>query len=249
MNHRKYQIIVCGFVATLALHASHAQELDKTKLVGDVGMAMYKTPAITRTHENNNVVLPYVYADYGDAYARVDTFGYKIAPLGVGHFEVATRLSFEGYQSDIAGIDRRSRPKPLGVGTFQETPYGAFILYAFRDATSGGRLIDATYAAEFVIGDWHFYPQLGVEQRDQKYVEKLYGVDRVEAQRSGLPIYTSSHSISPNAAIAVEYPLIDQLKFSLQLRRRWLDKAIYESPLVNTKQQTSGFIAISKTFE
>jgi len=226
-----------------------AQAQDGLKLIGDVGVANYRTPAITRSDQKNNVVLPYVYADYGDWYARVDTFGYKIAPMGAGHLEIATRISFEDYQPANVGIERRARPKPLGVGTLQETPYGAFFLYAFRDTTSGGMLLDATYAAEFTIGNWHFYPQLGLEQRDRKYVGKLYGVDAAEAQRSGLAAYSPKSSTSPNIAMAAEYSFADHLKLTVQLRKRFLDKAIQDSPLVNAKQQTSGFVAVTKTFE
>jgi MipA family protein len=236
------------FVAGVSITA-FAETPDGLKLIGDVGVANYRTPAITRSNQKNNMVLPYVYADYGNWYARVDTFGYKIAPIGAGHLEIATRISFEDFQPTNAGVDRRSKPKLLGIGTFQETPYGAFFLYAFRDTTSGGMLLDATYAAEFVFADWHFYPQFGVEQRDQKYVEKLYGVDAIEAQRSGLAAYSPKSSTSPNIAMAAEYPFADHLKLSVQLRKRYLDKAIQDSPLVNAKQQTSGFVAVTKTFE
>jgi outer membrane protein len=236
------------FLAGVSITAS-AETQDGLKLIGDVGVANYRTPAITRSDQKNNVVLPYVYADYGHWYARVDTFGYKIAPMSAGHLEFATRISFEDFQPANAGVDRRSRPKPLGIGTFQETTYGAFFLYAFRDAASGGMLLDATYAAEFVFADWHFYPQLGVERRDQKYVGKLYGVDAAEAQRSGLAAYSPKSSTSPNAAIAAEYPFADHLKLTVQVRKRWLDKAIQDSPLVNAKQQISSFVAVTKTFE
>ena len=236
------------FLAGVSI-AALAETPDGLKLMGDVGVANYRTPAITRSNQKNNVVLPYVYADYGNWYARVDTFGYKIAPMGAAHLEVATRISFEDFQPTNAGVDRRSRPKPLGIGTFQETPYGAFFLYAFRDTASGGMLLDATYAAEFVFADWHFYPQFGVEQRDQKYVGKLYGVDSIEAQRSGLTAYSPKSSTSPNIAMAAEYPFADHLKLTVQVRKRYLDKAIQDSPLVNAKQQTSGFVAVTKTFE
>lgn len=235
--------------AWVLLGVSQAFAQASPALIGDVGGALYQTPAITKSTAQSNVVLPYVYADYGQLYARVDTFGYKVMPMGAGHLEVVTRLSFEGYTPEISGVNPRSRPKPYGVGTFQETPYGAFIVYAFRDAHSGGRLLDASYAAEFTVGDWHVYPQIGVERRDQKYVDSLYGVSAIEAQHSGLSSYVASASNSPNAAVALEYPMAERLKLTFQLRKRWLDKSMTESPLVNVKQQTSGFIALSRTFQ
>jgi MipA family protein len=218
-------------------------------LVGDVGMAVYRTPQIAASTEKPTTVLPYVYADYGALYARVDTFGYKLTPMGAGHLELVTRLSFEGYQPTNSAIGKRERPKPIGVGTFQETPYGGFFAYAFHDASSGGSLLDASYAAELQFGGLHVYPQLGFERRDRKYVEALYGVSAAESARSGLTAYAANNSITPNAAVALEYPLFDSLKLTFQVRKKWLDKSINDSPLVNSKQQTSSFLAISQTFK
>lgn len=233
----------CGLIA-----ATHAWAQNDLRLIGDVGVASYITPAITRTNDDSQVVLPYVYADYGALYARVDTFGYKLAPMGAGHFEFATRLSFEGYRSEIAGINQRARPKLFGIGTFQETSYGAFIFYAFHDAASNGSLLDASYAAELALGSFQLYPQIGIERRDHKYVQALYGVNATEAQHSSLAAYTPHRSITPNAALAIEYPLINQLKLTFQVRKRWLDHSIEGSPLVDVKQQTSRFLALTQTF-
>jgi MipA family protein len=219
------------------------------RLDGDVGLALYRTPPITRTADSSNIVLPYLYADYGALYARVDTFGYKIAPMGMGHLEIAARLSFEGYQPINAALDKRAAPRPIGLGTFQETPYGAFFLYALRDTTSGGNLLDLSYAAELDLGVVHVYPQAGVERRSAKYVQHLYGIDAVEATRSGLTPYSPGSSVTPNAAIAVEYRFEKNLKLTYQVRKRWLDKSISDSPLVDVKTQTTSFLALTRTFD
>lgn len=36
---------------------------------------------------------------------------------------------------------------------------------------------------------------------------------------------------------------------NVQLRRRWLDAAITQSPLVSTKLQGSGFLALTRSFK
>jgi outer membrane protein len=236
----------CVFILGTALPLA-AQIMPK--LVGDVGMAGYNTSPIARTEDKSSTLLPYVYAEMGNFYARVDTFGYKLAPVGAGHLELSARVSFEGYQSAIASIGRRARPKPIGLGTFQVTPVGAFILYGFHDPVSSGSLIDATYAAEIKMGDFHVYPQAGVERRDRKYVEALYGVSMAEGQRTGLSMYSPGYSRIPVAALAIEYPLVADLKMALQFRKKWLNRSIYESPLVDNKQQTLTFLALSKTFK
>ena len=235
--------MVASFVVVTPVRAENALSLK-----GDVGMAIYKTPTIARSTDKSTTVLPYVYADYGRLYARVDTIGYKLAPMGYGHLELAGRVSFEGYRSSMAGIDQRARPKPFGLGTFQETPYGAWIVYGFKDLVSGGSLIDATYAVEFIWAGINIYPQVGIERRDRKYVDSLYGIQAQEHLLSGLPSYSPGYSASPNLAVAAEYPLTSDYKLTVQFKRRWLDHSIYESPLVDMKSQTSGVVALSKTF-
>lgn len=170
-------------------------------------------------------------------------------PLGYGHLEATARMSFEGYQPTNRALGKRKTPRPIGLGAFQETPYGAFFLYGFQDVVSGGSLIDATYAAEFEWGGLHFYPQLELERRSGRYVENLYGVNAVESAQSGLPVYKPGNSIAPNAAIAIEYPFMGNLKLTFQIRKRWLDKSIYESPLVDVNHQTLTFLAISRMFK
>lgn len=218
--------------------------------LGDMGLAVYRTPAITRTSDKSNVLLPYVFADYGNFFARVDTWGLKLMPMGAGSLEISTRISFEGYKAaGYPGIQDRARPVPLGLSTFQETPYGAFFVYAFHDATSSGSLIDAMYAAEFKLGSIHVYPQFGFERRSARYVTHLYGVSASESEISHLPSYNASHSVSPNLGVAFEYPLANNYGITLQVRKKWLDQSITNSPLVNTQSQTSGFLALTRSFK
>lgn len=237
--------LLVGTVLWTAL-ASWAQTA--SQLQGDVGLALYRTPPITHTNDRSNVVLPYLYADDGAWYARVDTFGYKAMPLAMGHLELAARVSFEGYRPGNAALDKRSTPVPIGLGTFQETPVGAFILYGFGDPVSGGTLLDVSYAAELGAGRVHAYSQVGFERRSTRYVRHLYGISAAEALRGGTASYLPGSSTTPNAAIAIEYELTTHLKLTGQLRTRWLDRSISRSPLVDSRRQTSSLLALTRTF-
>ncbi len=218
-------------------------------LKGDVGVAVYRTPAITHTTESANTVLPYTYADYGPFYARINTLGYKAMPLGAGHLEVSARVTLEGYKSSQAGIRERTSPLPVGLGTFQKTAYGAFFAYGFYDPNSGGSLVDLMYAAKFQLAGVNFYPQVGVERRSAKYVQHLYGVSAAEATASGLSAYSAQSSTSPNLGLTAEYLLNDNYTVSYQLRKKWFDTAITSSPLVNTHSQTTSFLALTRSFK
>jgi outer membrane protein len=216
-------------------------------LQGDVGLGLFHTPAITATHDSANSVMPYIFADAGPFYGRLDTFGVKLTPMGNGHLELAARLSFEGYHSSIAGIQDRARPLPIGVGTFQRGDWGAVIAYAFYDQRSGGTLLDATYAARFSLGKITLYPQLGVERRSQAYVQSLYGVSATEQQASNVHAYEASSAISPNIAMAAEYPINEHYSLNFYAKHKWLG-SIADSPLVQTKSVTSSFIALTRSF-
>jgi outer membrane protein len=218
-------------------------------LQGDVGGAVYRTPAIVRTSDDSNTVLPYVYADYGPFYARINTFGFKVFPMGAGNFELATRITLEGYKSTQVGIEDRANPFPIGVGTFQKTRYGGFFVYDFYDVTSGGNLFDASYVAKFRVGRVTVYPQIGVERRSAEYVQHLYGVTAAESAATGMAVYTPSSSVNPNAGVTLQYPLSARMNLTYQLRKKWLDASMTDSPLVSAQSQTTGFLAITRSFE
>lgn len=225
---------------------------DKPQLIGDIGLALYHTPPVTRAIGNANALLPYTFADYGAFFARVDTFGVKLFPLGGGHLELSARASFEGYKpAGQAVIHDRSTPLPVGLGTVQETPYGAFFVYGFYDVNSGGTLLDAMFASEFKLAGVKVYPQIGIERRSARYVQHLYGVSAQENVASGnsIPAYIADNSISPNVGFAFEYPLQNDYSLTLQVRKRWLDSAITDSPLVTSRSQLSGFVSLARSFK
>jgi MipA family protein len=223
------------------------------KLTGDVGAAVYGTQSIIRGKNNEAVLLPYLFADYGRFFARVDTFGFKALPIGNGYLELVGRVSQDGWRANIAplgGLTDRKTPLPIGIGTFQQTQYGAFMLNAFVDANkSRGALLEATYAAEFKFGRASFYPQLGLEHRSAKYANYLYGVTPAESLASGYAAYNAGASTTPVLGLAADYSLTENWIVNLQLRRKWLDSAVTNSPLVVRKSQDTGYIGLSYRFK
>ena len=146
-------------------------------------------------------------------------------------------------------------PLPLGLGTFQKTPYGAIFLNAFVvDVNkSHGAMLDAIYAAEFKLGNWSLYPRLGLAYRNAKYAKYFYGVSPAESAASGYAAYNAGASSTPMLGLAVDVPLSSSLGepwvLNMQVRRKWLDSAVHNSPLVNSKTQDSGFVALSYRFK
>jgi MipA family protein len=218
---------------------------------GELGGMAIQTSAVVAGAPAQSSALPYVYGDWGRFYGRVDTFGVRTVPFGHGHLELAVRVSTEGFEGRKTAFPRlgdRSSPMPVGLGTFQETPLGGVFAYLMHDPSSGGQFSELTWVGEFQAGSATFYPQLVMQYRSAAYVNHLYGVSADESAVAGLASYRANSSVVPQAALHMTLPLSGPWALQAQLRYRWLDRAIYNSPLVNTRSQSSGLLALTYTF-
>lgn len=235
----------------------HAQDAFVDRFVGDLGAAVYSTSATVKSKEASTTALPYVVGDWGRYFARVDTVGAKLLPVGMGHLEGVLRISQEGYDtrtSALKGIGQRGNPVPIGLGTFQRTSLGGVFVYAMHDLTSGGNALDLTYGARLDLGAVKMYPQLGLEYRSQAYVQHLYGVSSTEAaasQAAGgrLATYTAAAATTPMVGLAMMVPLSGPWSLQLQWRHKWLDNTVKNSPLVGALTQNTGFAGVSYEFK
>lgn len=222
-------------------------------MVGDLGLGAFKIQSVARGDDDTLSILPYVFVNYGRAFARLDTLGMKTLPAGYGHLELIARISTDGFDTDVPeleGLKSRSRSMPLGVGTFQRTPAGAVFLHAFHDVNdSGGNLLEAIYSAKFTLGNVSAYPLLGAEYRDAKYVRYYYGVSESESAASGKPQYRPDGALNPIAALHVKIPLTETVNLNLYWRRLWLDSTITDSPIVTRTSKDTGLVAVSYQFD
>ncbi len=245
-------LAIGAVLQTLCAASAQAQTAVPDQLVGVLGGAVFATQSVVVSKSNSMAVLPYALLDYGRFFARVETLGVKTLPLGYGHLELVARVSLEGFKADTAalqGINDRSNPWPVGIGTFQETPLGAVMLNAFYDTTSGGSMLESIYIGKFKLGSLPLYPELGLEWRSDKYVNQLYGVSLAESRASAFAAYTAGASAMPWLGLATKVALGDQWVLSMQWRHKWLDDAIKNSPLVNVKTQDTAYVAVSYEFK
>lgn len=240
-------------VSLMSAHAAAEQEPIQNRLIGNLGLGVYATQSSVRGRDAAPVVLPYAYIDYGRFFARIDTFGAKTIPMGSGYLELVARINFDGFDTDAAGLRglaTRAHSLPLGVGTLQKTPVGAFFLNAFHDVNhSGGKLFEAIYAAKFTLGHVAFFPLLGAEYRGAKSIRYYYGVSAAEAAASGHPVYRPGGAFNPLAAMHVEIPVTNSAWLSVHWRRKWLDESITDSPIVQKSTVDSAFMALSYEFK
>jgi MipA family protein len=220
---------------------------------GDLGGLMVHTASVVAGAPAQTAVLPYIEGEWGRFYGRVDTFGMRLVPLGQGHLEIAARVNAEGFQGRKTAYpalgDRRS-PLPIGLGTLQMTPAGAFIAYLMHDPQSGGQFAELNWAAEFSMGSVSFYPQLGAQYRSAAYVSSLYGVTPAESAATGLtPYRAAGGSWQPMATLQTTVPLGGPWSLQAFVRYRRLDHAVQDSPLVRANSQTTGFLALTYTLD
>lgn len=222
--------------AALALLCAGCAQAQQARLVGDVGLGVSSAPVAVPAQSRGTSAVPYANFEYGPAFARIDTFGVKLAPAGYGSVELVTRVLEDGYRASAPPQERLRSSLPLGLGTLQITPVGAFMANLYRDlGKSHGAMLDLMYAAEIDHGRFAFYPQAGVEYRSAGYVRYYDGVDRAAS--------------NPFAGLLVEAQLSGHWYLVANLRRTWLDDSIRANPAVRRRSLDSGLLALGYRFE
>ena len=220
---------------------------------GDIGLGGFYTGSIVRSKANQASVLPYAYFSYDRAFVRLDTMGVKTLKLGHGYLEIVGRYSQDGFDTDtpgLAGIKNRQSSVPLGLGTLQVTPIGAFFIDAFHDVNkSGGNLLEAIYVGKLDTSWLKYYPLLGAEYRSKEYVRYYYGISSGEAAVSGYAVYQPAGALIPLLGLAVDARLTGEYHLNFYLRRRWLGTSIHDSPIVDQKFLDTGYVALSYRFK
>lgn len=208
----------------------------QAQLVGDVGLGVSVAPVALPAQSRNASAVPYANFDYGPVFARIDTFGVKLAPAGYGSVELLTRVLEDGYRGSAPPHTQQRSSIPLGLGTLQVTPAGAFMANLYRDlGKSHGALLDLMYAAQIERGRYAFYPQAGLEYRSASYIRYYDGVARSAS--------------NPFAGLLVEAQLGGHWYLVANLRRTWLDASIRSNPAVRRRSLDSGLVAVSYRFD
>lgn len=226
----------CRRWALLALLCAGGVRAQEAHLVGDIGLGVSVAPVAVPAQSRSGSAVPYANFDYGPAFARIDTFGVKLAPAGYGSVEVLTRVLEDGYRASAPPQAQQRSSIPLGLGTLQVTPAGAFMANLYRDlGKSHGTMLDLMYAAEIEHGRFAFYPQAGIEYRSANYVRYYDGV-----ARSASNLF---------AGLLVEAQLSGHCYLVANLRRTWLDDSIRSNPAVRRRSLDSGLLAVSYRFD
>lgn len=245
--------LLAWLAAMLLIGAAQASDEFPQGIKGDVGLGGYFTRSIVRDKGNELSVLPYLDFEYGRFFARVDTLGIKTQKLGYGYLELVGRISQDGFDTNVPGLQglgKRKTSIPLGIGTLQVTPAGGFWINAFHDVNrSGGNLFEVIYGGEFKLAQATFYPLLGAEFQTAGYVRYYYGISALEAASSKYALYQPGGSFNDFIGLIADFKLSDEYHLNCYVRRKQLGGAIHQSPIVTQKYQDTGYIALSYRFK
>jgi outer membrane protein len=241
------------FIATvICCGPAQAEQFSRT-IDGDIGLGAFFKSRIVPSNTQRASVLPYAYFSYDRAFVRLDTFGVKTWKLGYGYLEIVGRYSQDGFDANtvsLAGMNDRQSSIPLGIGSLQVTPVGAFFINAFHDVNkSGGNLLEVIYVGKVNASSLALYPQLGAEYYSMEYVRYYYGVSLQEAANSSHAAYQPGGAFIPLIGLMVDAKLTEEYHVNFYLRRRWLGSSIQDSPVVDKKFLDTGFVALSYRFK
>ena len=221
--------------ASLASACTAAFADEASHYVGDLGVGVERTQPSAPGARARTWALPYAYGDWGRLFVREDTFGAKLVPVGWGALELVGRVSTEGTDADGPGLAHRTNPRPVGLGTFQETPWGGVFADAFVDTVSGGSLLEASYAAELPLGPVTVYPQAGVTRRSARYEAHLYDVHAA--------------STTPVLQLSSELPFADHWVVTAHAQWEPFSRAEREGARVDAHARASALVAVAWRFK
>jgi outer membrane protein len=231
-------------LSLLLLHAGPASA--QLRLSGDIGLGATRAQAQVRGVRAKTEAVPYMNFEYGPAFARIDTFGIKAVPLGYGDVEIVGQYRGDGYKSSELGKRRDSLP--LGVGTLQVTPIGAFAIHVLHDVgKSGGNIVQARYLAELKLGRVTVYPEVGAEHQSRAYTGYYYGTTASDAATLGRA-YQPGSALNPFAGALVETRLNDTWYANAYVRRTVVDHSVSDSPLVIRRNRDAVLLAVAHRF-
>ena len=223
-------------------------------IVGDIGLATYTSNLHLGTYGTQTFVAPYAFANYERAFVRIDMFGIKTAKIGYGYLEITGKAILDNYvvkSPYTTNTIVKRYPLPIGIGTFQETPIGAFLINAYHDfSQSKGALYEFSYYGKIeTIKSVTLYPQFGIEKQSSQYANYYYGVTGQQANTIGYQSYTAPATTNLMAGFLLEIPIIDSWYINVYGKRKWMGGGISNSPVMSRSFQDNLFMALAYRFE
>lgn len=243
-------IKTCGLLAASWVLASAPGAAVAQSLDGDTGLAVLHSSSAVRGVKASTTVIPFVYADYGRWFARIDTVGVRTLDFGRGSLELVARAGQDGWRIEddaaLNGLAERKSTALIGMGTFQRTEFGAFFAHLYHDVGhSKGSLLALSAVGRFSIGRTVVYPSLSLDWRDARYNRYYQGVtaDEAAAHPAALHAYQPTDAVVPKLGLLVDWPVSGPWHLLGSASVRALPSELKHSPLVQRSTEHTLLIA------
>lgn len=198
--------------------------------------------------------VPLVSATFGDL-LKVDARGAAVKLYSVDGLTLSTRLGYDlGRQEDESDHLRGLGDIGAGavVGARLSYALGPVELYgAVNRIIGGSEGLEARFGADAAFKYERFLFTGGVSGiwADDKYMEAYFGVTPMQSLLSGLPVYDAGAGLKRvEATAAVTYMLTDHWLIRGQIGLGYLMGDAADSPIVQSKTQPSGMLAVGYKF-
>lgn len=110
-----------------------------------------------------------------------------------------------------------------------------------------GQQLDFTYRFNWQHNQWRFGLSPGISWKSQKLLDYYYGIGPED--NVGLEyLYQAEAGWQPQLEFNTIYPIAENWQLLLKLGYQWLNKGMYQSPLVKDKKVQSFFLGVTHQF-
>ena len=154
-------------------------------------------------------------------------------------------------RSEVSIDQVRSRDWALDAGLRWQTALarGSASITLKTDATGvhNGQQFNLSYRIGFQYGEWQLGLSPSITWKSSKLLDYYYGID--ESDNLVLEnLYRAKAGWQPQLDLTGSYPLAEDWQVLFKLGYQWLNKGMYDSPLVKEKQVRTIFIGAAYQF-
>jgi len=161
----------------------------------------------------------------------------------------AISTSPEQQQVSLDDVSRRKWSFDIGIRWQKELALGGLSLSLKSDISGvhNGQQLDLAYLLGWQQDEWRFALSPSLSWKSQELLDYYYGIGPKD-DLTPESFYQARAGWQPKIEFSSIYPLNDNWQLLLKLGYQWLNKGMYQSPLVKDKKVQSFFLGVTHQF-
>lgn len=237
--------VVIAFIASSSVQAQWS-----------LGGAVISTDASYKGLDSDTLVVPLVGYEGERFYFRGIEAGYRLNNSRRNRLTAhvtASPFRFrpgENKDPQLSQLDSRNFSAEAGMSYQMLSRYGEIEFRAGFDVRGNGHRFQTSYSFPLSRNPrkWQFGPRVGATFISSGYTDYYYGVSATEAERTGLPEYSSQDAVNPFYGLGGYYRFGERLSVIGNYRVTQISSKISDSPMAEGSRTTSLFVALSYSF-